>query len=432
MFLLVMVSYVGVMGGFIGCSSKPATSPINTKEYKGYNAYDLQMSPNDNVEAIKFLPNSKRAVALSSKSRKLSLIEVEGNKLKEVRSKNLLPNDTTEGETTYIAVNSTGEWAVVSYTVIEQDKDGKITKCGGKLLFIDITDTEKFGTILSQVEVGPMPDSVDISGDDKLVVSANEQDVVWGKCENVANLDPASISILDLTNGPDNPKEIKRILLTAKKGREPESIKFSKDNDLVVVSLQDSHEVALFRVSEIKAVSQPSDADLTIVELPKNSLGKDAWPDGVTNFQDANGKEFFAIAGEGNDTFIVIDGKGTIITSVDITANNFPAEYPRDGSWGPLFVPDSLVSLQINKQTYLAISLKGSGAVGIWNVSDVNKITFTQSIKVGIKDGGGPKKASTIGVEGITVSNEHQMILVANEGESSISLILPQVNPETN
>lgn len=402
--------------------TKDGTSMGNP--YQGYHAHTLKRGESDNAEVIKVLSGGEFALLVSSKSRKIALLRIAGGKLTEVRSRALFPQDTSESELSHIAADSTSSWAVVTRTLPQSDQ-GTITGCAGELVFVDIKDAASFGDVLKQVPVGPMPDSVDISPDNKRVASANERDVVWGKCEGVQGLDPASISIVDVANGPASAKETLRVLMTTNEEREPESIKFSKSGELLVATLQDSHEVAYLDLKALSGKQSASDADLKIVALPQNSLGQDAWPDGITPFVDNSGTEYFATANEANDSVTLLGADGTIVSNLEILASDIPADYPRDGSWGPLFRPDSIDTLLWKGRSYLVLTLKASGAVAIFDVSDVKKATFAGTIKVGDQEGASRTEESTILPEGISTSNTLGAILTANEGESSVSLILP-------
>jgi len=403
-------------------------SPMNDSvivggPYQGYHAHTLKRGKSDNAEVIKVLKGGEFALLVSSKSRKISLLRIKDGQITEVRSRSLFPQDTSESELSHIDADSTGSWAVVTRTLPQSDQ-GTITGCAGEVVFVDIKDAETFGDVLKQVPVGPMPDSVDISPDDKRVASANERDVVWGKCEGVAGLDPASISIIDLPSGPASAMETLRVLMTIDEEREPEDIEFSKTGDLLVATLQDSHEVAFLDLVALSGKTSASDADLKIVSLPKNALGQDAWPDGITAFVDGKGIEYFATANEANDTITLLDAVGSIVSNLEILASDIPADYPRDGSWGPLFRPDSIDDMRWNGRSYLTVTLKASGAVGIWDVSDVKKPKFVETVKVGDKEGATRDEESTVLPEGISTSATLGAILTANEGESSVSLIL--------
>ncbi|MBW2735102.1 MAG: hypothetical protein JRH20_22195, partial [Deltaproteobacteria bacterium] len=365
---------------------------------------------------------------VSSKARRITLLQIGTEGLSEVRSRALFPEDPSESELTHVDVSADGSWAVATRTLIEKNAAGETTACGGELVFIDISDDAQFGALLAQIPVGPMPDAVAISPDGKTVLSANERDVVWGKCEQVAAIDPPSISIVDVSEGPAQAKELKRVLMTGEDKREPEYVAFSAKGDLFAVTLQDSNEVALFRLSALLPLEAPTDANAeVIVKLPQNSIGQDAWPDGVALVVDGEGKEHFVIAGEGNDMFYLLDGSGAITSAVEINASDIPAAYPRDGSWGPLFRPDSVTAMRWEEQSYVAFSLKASGAVGIWNVTVPQSVTFVQTIKVGADEQATTETESSVGTEGIAASSDFGFIVTANEAESSVSLVLPTV-----
>lgn len=415
----------------LACPSEPAENiePKVSGPYLGRHAYTLLRGASDNAEAIKVVPGQKRAVLLSSKARKLTLLEVDGDKLEVAREKSLFESDPTESELTNLEVSASGTWAVLTRTIIETDGAGAQTACGGELVFVDVTNSDAFGTILKQLEVGPMPDSVDISDDDTLVASANERDGpdAWGKCE-VPGAE-ASVSIVKLEDGPASAVELHRVkMIDSTTGpREPEAVVFSKDGDLIAVTLQDSHEVALLSVSALAQKANPTSDDVKIVALPPNALGAKPWPDGIARFGDAQGTEHFAIAGEWNDALIVIDREGKIVANAEVSASDIPESFPRVvDSESPLFSPDTIAPFVYGERSYLAVSLRHSGAVAIYDVSDAAHPTYRTAVAVGEKETGkSDEDGSTIRPEGICATTDGSFILTANEQESSVSLVLP-------
>ena len=210
------------------------------------------------------------------------------------------------------------------------------TDCGGELVFVDVRDAETFGIVLVQVPVGPMPDSVAVSDDGRWVAVANERDGpdAWGKCA-VPGEQP-SVSIIEIPGG-DPAGAVERHHLVMVDGdtgpREPESVVFSQDNDLVVVTLQDSHELLMFRVSALEEVAHPtSELDaVRIIALPGDAVGAGPWPDGVERVPLPDGKEVFAVAGEWNDMFLLVDSEGQVLANHPVPPRTSPRTSP--GWW---------------------------------------------------------------------------------------------------
>lgn len=390
----------------------------------------LLMGPGDNAEVVKVVPGQSMVLLVSSKARKLSLLRVTDDGFEPVREKMLYQNDPSESELTHVDVSSDGQWAVLARTIISTDEDGVQTSCGGQLVFVEAADIDSFGTILAEVDVGPMPDSVDISDDDLMVASANERDgpEAWGKCD-VADA-KASISILDLTGGPEAAVETMRIeMIDGDTGpREPESIVISNDNDLVVATLQDSHEAILFRVSDLMDVETPTSSSegVNIVRLPDNIVGAAPWPDGVTNFE-TQAAEYFVIAGEWNDTFIVLDIDGNEVSNTEISAHDIPEGMPRVVEEGyPLFSPDSVATFARDGQLFAVFSLRHSGAVVVYDLTIPETPVYVTCTQVGKTETGGiDPDGSSIRPEGVAASSDGSFITSANEGESSVTVLVP-------
>ncbi|MCB9651212.1 MAG: hypothetical protein H6730_32145 [Deltaproteobacteria bacterium] len=416
-----------VLAAIGGCGSDTTTPNNNNTDtpYRPHHAQTLLFGTNDNAEVVKVIPHSSRAIVVASKARKVTLLEVTTGGLDELRSKTLFPEDTTESELTHVAISDDGTWAVLTRTKIEKDADGATTDCAGSLVFINTMDDAGFGTVLTEVPVGPMPDGADVSPDGKWVVSANERDVVWGKCEGVEGLEGPSVSFVDVSDGPAAAIEVKRVMMAENLDREPEQVVFSEDSDMVVVTLQDSHEVLFLDRLAALVAADPTEAIGKVVALPKNLIDQDAWPDGVAGVEDGTGREIFIVAGEANDTLTILDDEGTVLHTIFVTDADVPADFPRDGSWGPLFRPDSVTAYHRGGRSYVAASLKASGAVGIWDVTDPTAPVKVVVEKVGKNDTATRDEESTLGTEGISASHELGFILTANEGESSVSLLLP-------
>jgi len=406
-------------------SSAPPSDPAGGEPYAAYHAHDLMFGDNDNPEVVRLVPGTRDVLIVASKSRKLTRARVDGDRLVELRSQSLFADDTSESELTYAAVSRDGRWAVLTRTIVDADVSGAITACRGEAVFVAVADDASFGSVLTIVDVGPMPDSVDISPDGLHVAVGNERDVVWGKCEGVPSVDPPSVSLLALRDGPDSVEEVARIEMISNADREPEGVVFLPDGSAVVVTLQDSHEVAVIPLPAAFTAEMWTDANLVITSLPPSAVGQDAWPDGVTWFRDGEGVVRLAVAGEGNDTIAVLDVDGSVVTVVEVESAAVPPDFPRDGTWGPLFRPDSITTFEWAGRSYIAVSLKASGAVGVWDVTDVAHISVASVVKVGRDEMAGPDSESTVSPEGIAASSEHGFIVTANEGEGSVSLVLP-------
>jgi len=409
------------------CTNADATPAVG-RPYRGFHAFTLQLGQSENPETVRLVPNGTLAVLGSSKAKRVTLVQVEKSALTVLRTRALFPDDSGESELTNLALNPTGDWAVVTHSLETRDPDtGAQTSCGGEILFVNTTDSVSFGTILGRVPVGPMPDAVAVSSDGHWVAVANERDSAWGgKCQVPGY--SGSVSLVDISQGLSAAIERSRVTMLDDDtdGREPESLTFAADNDLLAVTLQDSHEVAFMRISALVDGPAWDSDDVQLVRLPTNSLGMDPWPDGIVAFRTASGAEYFAVAGEWNDTLMILDLQGRLVTNHEIVASEVPSDFPRDLSGeAPLFRPDSLAVFEADGSSYLAATLKHSGAIGIWEVKDPATMTVADVVKVGNIDAGTPTTPSTVGSEGLAASANGDTLVCANEGEGSISLVRP-------
>ncbi|MBM4370381.1 MAG: hypothetical protein FJ098_01920 [Deltaproteobacteria bacterium] len=413
-------------GGGTGEGNGGAVEPLVVEAVE-----TVLMGAEDNAEVVKMIPGQARGLLVSSKARKLTLLAAGEGGLEVLRERVLFENDASESELTHAAVSPDGTWAVCTRTLLETGPDGAQTDCGGELVFVDVTDSGTFGEVLVRVPVGPMPDSVAISPDGLLVASANERDgpEAWGKCEVPG--EEASLSILSVEGGPAAATELHRVrMVDGDTGpREPESVVFGGDGDLVVATLQDSHEVLFVRVSDLAGVEDPDSSleVVRIVRLPDDPTGAGPWPDGVARAVSGGGEELFVVAGEWNDTFTVLDGEGQVLSSTALDPGDFPVTLPRvldEGS--PRFSPDSVTTFSARGRVHAAFSLRHAGAVAFYDLSDPAAPVFESATAVGKSEAGGQDaEGSTIRPEGLDASPDGAFLLVANEGESSVTLLAP-------
>ena len=391
-----------------------------------------------NIESVRVVPgrSNPSAVAVSSKTKTLHYLEIAGDKFNNYREDFVYSEENVENEFTNSAVVDEN-MTLVTHTIVTKTGD-KVTNCEGEIMSIAY-DSSTQKTNAHAVEVGPMPDAIAVTPDKRYAISADEHDST-ATCPVGDGITP-SVSILSLTDAEgaklEKPVRVKKITFTvnsSKESREPEYIAIASDNDTVAVTLQDSHEVALF---SLKAVLD-SEGDLTendvkIVELPKNPAGSKAWPDGVTAF-DIEGKHYFAMAGEANDTIIIIDDKGNAVANPWITKREVPTEYPcleDSGFPGVNYSPDSVTAFVLGGHTYVAATLRYAGAVIIYDVSNPAKPVFERIDRAGkgdlVGDGTckGESEKSGVYPEGISseVIGDVAYVWVANEGDNTVTAL---------
>jgi len=418
--------------GLAACDSGGDETPLAETGYQGRHVGTVEFADDDNSEVVKMLPDGSKAVLVASKARKITLLAVAPSGLTELHSANLFPDDVSESELTHIDFDSQARFAVVTRTLPITDDAGALTDCQGSLVFVDVSDSDRFGAVLAEIPVGPMPDAVDISPDDGWVVTADEQDA-YSKCD-IDGVRP-SVTLIELPGADPTAARVRaRIDLATGDDelvREPEQIIFAKDNDTIAATLQDSHEVLIFSRSAVLEgagddVVEVDGNGLNIVRLPDRADGAEPWPDGLNVFADGEGIERFVVAGEFNDTLHTLALDGTVIGSAHITEDIIPSDFPRvtDAESNAPFRPDSVATFTFEGVPYGAVSLKHSGAVGVWDLSDPADIYPVSMIKVGANEGASSGDESTLGCEGIS-AHDSGVIITANEGESSASLVAP-------
>ena len=388
------------------------------------------------------------AIAVASKTKTIRYLENDGTNLKSyLRDLTVIYGDE-DSELTNSAVYDE-KFVFATLTDFTKNSEGKVTECSDGKLVLITNDELKYG--FKAANIGPMPDAVAISPDKRYIITADEYDGVdaWGKCP-IGNGAPG-LSIFDLDAILDHgeykksldhissgelrySKQIKFTHNALNLSREPEYIAIASDSDTVAVTLQDSYEVAIFKLSEIMAKPENilDESDIQFVDIPANSAGIKSWPDGIVAF-DIGASHYFAMAGEGSDSIIIIDDKGTVVSNTEITEKEVPTNYPclkDDDFAGTKYSPDSITAFELNSKTYVAATLRYAGAVIIYDVSTPSKPVFEMIMRAGVGDvvGNGvctKDNTSRVYPEGISSGKfgDAVYIWVANEGDSSVSSI---------
>lgn len=393
----------------------------------------LTVGKDDNAEIIRALPGKSGAILISSKAHRITRLTFDaanGIAVAEQATKELAEDDEFTSGLLYDE-----HTMLVTHTILEKASDASdaaITGCGGEIVALSLETGSAFGNEIARETVGAMPDAVGLSPDKKWAVSCDEHDSeakAWGKC-SVETILP-SVTILDMAQGVDKMKAVAKIRFTENKlgPREPEYAAIASDNDTVMVTLQDSDEVAIFKISEVMAQSvgdngiiELDESAVKIVALPTNEAQAQPWPDGIVSF-DIGGKSYFVIAGEWNDTIITLDTEGNVVSNIQIKESEVPSNYPcvKNGS-DPLYSPDSLAVFTKNGKTFVAATLRHAGAVIVYDYSTPASPKFSAIAKVGANDSTAcSKDGSSVKPEGI--SSDGELIWVANEKESSVSVI---------
>lgn len=401
-----------------------------------------------NIESVRAVSGRENpsAVAVASKSHVIRYLEFSNGKLHNYKNDFVATtNLQDEDEFTNSAVFDENA-VLVTQTRIIKDNSGKVTDCRGYLRSIEYRSE---GHAISQNEllksVGPMPDAVAITPDKQYAITADELDstATWGKCPVTASSPSVSILKLDNSKGKLNLSNVKKIQFSKNaegQMREPEFVAVASDNDTVAVTLQDSHEVAIFSLSQILALPDTTldESTVAIYAMPQNARGDNPWPDGITSF-DIGGNHYFAMAGEANDSIIIINDKGETISNTEITEKEVPPSYPclkADDFATIKYSPDSITSFVLGTKTYVAATLRYAGAVIFYDVSTPESPKFELITRAGtgdvVNDGvcKGYESMTKVYPEGISSApfGDAVYVWIANEGDDTVTALKLQAN----
>lgn len=388
------------------------------KEHEGLASGTETYGAGSNPEAVFAIGDTGTVGLISSKAKRFEQLSVVNGRIKHGVEHDYSAFGPEDEITNGTAIDK--DFVALTRTILVQNDKGELTDCRGQLIIQSIYGTEQL-----KLEVGPMPDAVGVSPDKKWLITADELDRQWGKCEKI-DKNPG-LSIISLADGPLNAKVVKTLQFKDLDTREPEGVAFASDSDTVIVTLQDSHEIAVFSLKAILAVEgDASDSDVKIIRLPQNAAKQDPWPDGIVSF-DVGQKSYFAIAGEWNDTIIIVDSEGKVVSNTEVSSKDVPPNFPCNKKANePLYSPDTVAAFSQGDRHFIAVSLRFAGAVIIYDVSTPATPKFVRIFKVGEKaEGACGKGASKVMPEGIAVSGN--ILWTANEDEPSITFIeLPQ------
>lgn len=401
--------------------SCPAASEVVSMKS---NKITQKFSDTDNIESVRVLPGTGgAAIVVASKAKTVYRAALSGDKLSSQRVLSLSGVGEDDELTNSAAISSTD--FVVTHTMILRSgasATSPIVDCKGEIIIYDGAACKTH-----RVEVGPMPDAVAVSPDRKYIITADELDstATWGKCP-VDATDRQGISIIDLTNGYETAHVAKQIKFTKSLlgPREPEYVAIASDNDTVCVTLQDSHEIAVFSLKKVLSMDGGTldETAVTIRQLPANPAGDNPWPDGVTTF-DVGTESYFAIAGEWNDSLIIVDKSGETVANIHVTEKEVPTEYPCvDDNESPRYSPDSITSFVQDDKVYIAATLRFAGAVIFYDVTTPSAPVFDRIVSVGEEDVKGcSKDGSIVYPEGVNAGDGY--LWTANEGEDSTTVL---------
>ncbi|MBO4349424.1 MAG: hypothetical protein J6A01_00560 [Proteobacteria bacterium] len=396
-----------------------------------------------NIESVRVVEGRElpSAIAVSSKTKVIRYLENDGKKLNsyydDFNLTSFIHDDDEDNELTNSAVYDE-KHTFVTHTLLTKNTSKEITACSGNIYMVtNEKDASGNSFSIKDLTVGPMPDAIAVTPDKKYAITANEYDSTdnWGKCPVGAG--NPSVSIIDLSNIHSNDLKVsKQIQFTQnalKQSREPEYIAIASDSDTVAVTLQDSYEVALFKLSVMmkKDGEILDESDVKFIDIPANAAGIQSWPDGIIAF-DIGSKHYFAMAGEGSDSIIIIDDTGAVVSNTQITEKEVPTNYPcLEADWfpGTKYSPDSVTSFSLNNKTYVAATLRYAGAVIVYDVTNPSKPNFELITRAGVGDvvGNGvcSEDTSKVYPEGISsgIFGNAAYIWVANEGDHSVTSI---------
>lgn len=353
------------------------------------------------LESVSFIPGSDdRALAMSAEH---ILVEVfygpDGVRFDRLRN---LPVDFSTQYATSVKVHPSGEWAAVAIADVD---------CApGEVLLVGIGDDD-FASVLQRVEVGFVPDNLELSEDGDWLITADEDERSNRPCKP-DDRNGGSVTVVDVSGGPGAAAVAQTLVVDHAVNSEPESVNVGSAGT-VVVTLQETSELMFFSLADV-----PS-ATATIVALPSGGE-----PDGVAVSDELG----LAVAGlERSDDVVLVDlAAEAVVDRVDlVVSGDVPDRYNRDeGDSIEIHEPEQIEMIDHRGVTFAVFPLQESHVLMAYRVSPEGTLALDSTAPSGLGwmdelDGTG---RSRIGPEGIAVRADVGLFLVANEREGTLTL----------
>jgi DNA-binding beta-propeller fold protein YncE len=158
------------------------------------------------------------------------------------------PEGSTAAEITGVSVSPDDSYALVGVKDNDEANLATFDEVPGKVVALSIPDL----TVLGQVTVGRGPDSVAIAPNGLFAAVANEDEENEEDLTNPANR-PGTVSVIDLSNGPDSMTQVEIPLPPDgipffPNDPQPETIRIAADNSFLLATLQENNAVARIEV----------------------------------------------------------------------------------------------------------------------------------------------------------------------------------------
>jgi len=381
--------------------------------YDIHEVMSLATGADENPEIVRIIPGTvNRAVLASSAAKKLTFIDYGAASFSFAESYSYVLGGPAS-EMTSMTVSPDGKFLVIT--------DARADCAKG---FVHIVDLDaEHGTIINSIEVGYNPDSVAISKDGRWLVCADEDDREDRPCKP-ADRHGGSVSVIDLSVGLDQATVVKTILTDWDPEAEPEGVKIAPDNDTVLVALQETSQLAFFRLSEIQDANFDMYAIINFVDDLGVSAGE---PDGVAINEEG---DVALVVLEKTDSFALVSvTDATVLALYSIEDNgDLPSSYNRDMEKSTKRMePEEVAIIKAGGQVFGLMALQESHAVLVYNITDPTQPVFDSIAPVGIgyqaEDDAGLMEKSAIGSEGLAICPANAITFIANEREGSVTML---------
>ncbi|NJL97929.1 MAG: hypothetical protein HC924_03425 [Synechococcaceae cyanobacterium SM2_3_2] len=204
-------------------------------------------------ELLDVTPDGSLAVVVGGTG--INLVGISGTSLSLVNQIELpeanFPENSTAAEFTGVSISPDGSFALVG---IKDDDDANLdtfNEVPGKVVAVSLPDL----TVIGEVTVGIGPDSIDIAPNGQFAAVANEDEEDE---ENLPSPRAGSVSVIDLSNGPENLTVIEEVAISPEgipvfpTDPQPETVVISPDSSYILATLQENNAVARIDISSLE------------------------------------------------------------------------------------------------------------------------------------------------------------------------------------
>lgn len=320
----------------------------------------------------------------------------------------------------------TSVYATNKYVLVVVDTSESYTDPSGKVIVLHAKTLQ----VVTELELGGQPDSIDVTSNGKTAVIAieNQRDEEFapegGEEGDLPQLPAGELAIIDL-NGNPSALTVEKVSLTGLAGLvapedpEPEYVSISPDDKTVAVTLQENNAIALVDIKSRTVITSYSAGIVTVggvdtvkdgVVNPTGSITEEREPDAIAWI----GNDYVATANEGDWNggsrgWTVFEATtGEVVWDAGNTFENRAIDaglYPESRANKKGTEPEGILSATFGGTPYVFVASERGSYVAVYDVSDPANPVFVQLLE------------TLNGPEGLVADEKNDVLYVSSEAD---------------